>query len=511
MPRVSGEDLHAAAVTCARTNDVAGVNGYVEAFDSEAKTRARLHRRAHGRTLLTEAMWWGAADTFRYLLDMEPTVRRHPPHNAPLLVALQTTRPFFRAMAAYYQQQWDDDYMDIRTLLPHVEACAVHAAGTGATWALEALIGHGFLQPWEPLDGYFDPQFKGATLWHVAAARGSLRTLRWLAARRGDRRRQYGGNPVDVPEPPRKFRKCAGGRRVSVASPSRRSVFPAVQVLDAHGASALHWAARRSQTEACAYLLLRGADVNLPTDTRTQPLHLACFTGSDPTARLLLRHGADVGARDADGNTPLHWACMTNCHGGVVGALCAIYSAPAARARSRAAFSVANGMGCIPMHLACYAPGGQTMKALLAGECPPHARPARPAQSGDRFMDVTVLDLFRGWRAKLLAGKTDGLRPEEWEPVLENEAWLWRAVWSTDCPDRADPCCCLMDAAQRDCPGDHVACAEWSVWRGDWSHDLAQNGFQSIVYQTALSSVKDPTKDALLVFLSAKIRRQLVQ
>ncbi|KAJ3585109.1 hypothetical protein NHX12_013831 [Muraenolepis orangiensis] len=59
-------------------------------------------------------------------------------------------------------------------------------------------------------------------------------------------------------------------------------------------------------TTAClAYLLDRGADVNVRTDSAVTPLHAAAAQGLLACTEMLVRAGADVRASDVDGHTPL--------------------------------------------------------------------------------------------------------------------------------------------------------------------------------------------------------------
>jgi hypothetical protein len=81
-----------------------------------------------------------------------------------------------------------------------------------------------------------------------------------------------------------------------------------------YNGTALHWAVARRRSEAAAWLLDHGADINRRAafgGTRgVTPLHVAAaWEGSPDCARLLLARGADVTIRDAmqDG-TPAGWA-----------------------------------------------------------------------------------------------------------------------------------------------------------------------------------------------------------
>ncbi|XP_018560710.1 ankyrin repeat domain-containing protein 53 [Lates calcarifer] len=64
-------------------------------------------------------------------------------------------------------------------------------------------------------------------------------------------------------------------------------------------------------TSACLrYLLEKGADINVTTDSGQTPLHLAASEGLLDCVEILLQAGADVFAHDSMGHTPLDLACI---------------------------------------------------------------------------------------------------------------------------------------------------------------------------------------------------------
>ncbi len=73
----------------------------------------------------------------------------------------------------------------------------------------------------------------------------------------------------------------------------------------------LHEAAAVGDVELAAYLLERGAgvDVRSAIDAST-PLHVAAHSGHIEVVRLLIAKGAGIGARAQGGNTPLHMAAL---------------------------------------------------------------------------------------------------------------------------------------------------------------------------------------------------------
>lgn len=78
-----------------------------------------------------------------------------------------------------------------------------------------------------------------------------------------------------------------------------------VDVKDALGNGALHYAAERGSVEIVTLLLEHSAKVNAKGRLGKTPLHLAA---SRDIALLLLKYRADATIKDADGNTPAHIA-----------------------------------------------------------------------------------------------------------------------------------------------------------------------------------------------------------
>ena len=82
-----------------------------------------------------------------------------------------------------------------------------------------------------------------------------------------------------------------------------------------YGTTALMAAAEFVKKDAVAFLLERGADVNLKDKVGRTALHFACKRSPDPPEpgrveiiKLLLEHGADRHARTDRGQTPLDYA-----------------------------------------------------------------------------------------------------------------------------------------------------------------------------------------------------------
>src|SRR5581483_1545452 len=71
------------------------------------------------------------------------------------------------------------------------------------------------------------------------------------------------------------------------------------------GATALAWAAMRSNTEIAQLLIRAGANPNLVNEQGVGPLYIAIQNGSTPIVRMLLAHGANPNLARPDGETPL--------------------------------------------------------------------------------------------------------------------------------------------------------------------------------------------------------------
>lgn len=81
---------------------------------------------------------------------------------------------------------------------------------------------------------------------------------------------------------------------------------------DAHGFTALHWAASYGQLVSVQLLVAAGANVNTMAPDLISPLLLAAAGGHNEIVRFLLEHGADSGHMDIVGNTALMYAAAGN-------------------------------------------------------------------------------------------------------------------------------------------------------------------------------------------------------
>ena len=78
------------------------------------------------------------------------------------------------------------------------------------------------------------------------------------------------------------------------------------------GMTALHWAARRGNSEMASAVLEAGANVKAVTRLGSYtPLHLAAQEGHDGVVRALLARGADADAMTSTGAVPLHFAAAS--------------------------------------------------------------------------------------------------------------------------------------------------------------------------------------------------------
>jgi hypothetical protein len=79
------------------------------------------------------------------------------------------------------------------------------------------------------------------------------------------------------------------------------------------GWPALNRAAYKGHTEVCAYLLEKGARINVPEHIGYTALHLAGMGGQAETAQFLLDHGANAEAKDRDNKLPVDLARDNRC------------------------------------------------------------------------------------------------------------------------------------------------------------------------------------------------------
>jgi hypothetical protein len=143
----------------------------------------------------------------------------------------------------------------------------------------------------------------------------------------------------------------------------------AISGRDAHGRTALHWAAIGGSSDAAAILLDRSAEVDARAQFGMTPLHWAAMAGKADVADLLVRRGANLRARNGYGMTPLHEAATAD-----VARVLLARGAPADDVDDR---------GMTPLHLART---GKVAKVLLVAGADPFAR----AADGRRPMEMST-------------------------------------------------------------------------------------------------------------------------
>ena len=85
-----------------------------------------------------------------------------------------------------------------------------------------------------------------------------------------------------------------------------------INMKDERGNVALHVACSRGQLDMIAYLLRKGANIDIQDMYGNTPLLYAIDKNQNSTVELLIRMGASVHISDFRGNTPLHSACTQN-------------------------------------------------------------------------------------------------------------------------------------------------------------------------------------------------------
>ncbi|KAH8287960.1 hypothetical protein KR018_010225 [Drosophila ironensis] len=93
---------------------------------------------------------------------------------------------------------------------------------------------------------------------------------------------------------------------------AERARHPSIDLKDAHGFTALHWASSYGQLVSVQLLVAAGADVNMMAPDLVSPLLLAAAGGHNEIVRFLLDHGASSTHMDIVGNTALMYAAAGN-------------------------------------------------------------------------------------------------------------------------------------------------------------------------------------------------------
>lgn len=105
------------------------------------------------------------------------------------------------------------------------------------------------------------------------------------------------------------FEACALGRFDWVAHQLFKNP-ESINIAAKNGFSPLGMAVYFAHEEITRYLLLKGAEVNLPAQNEwgVYPLHTAVAANQNMLAKMLLEAGANVNVKDPSGITPLHSA-----------------------------------------------------------------------------------------------------------------------------------------------------------------------------------------------------------
>ncbi len=83
-----------------------------------------------------------------------------------------------------------------------------------------------------------------------------------------------------------------------------------IKAKDETGRTPLHWAARGTNNEVLAYLVEKGAGLDVLDGNGTAPLHSLASRGNAAGMRILLAKGADINILAPNKSTPLHFAAL---------------------------------------------------------------------------------------------------------------------------------------------------------------------------------------------------------
>lgn len=72
--------------------------------------------------------------------------------------------------------------------------------------------------------------------------------------------------------------------------------------------TALHKTVVQGNFTIAAYLIEKGAEIDIKDKNASTPLHLASIKGWKNIGQMLIKYGANINAKDAEGETPLHYA-----------------------------------------------------------------------------------------------------------------------------------------------------------------------------------------------------------
>lgn len=142
---------------------------------------------------------------------------------------------------------------------------------------------------------------RGYNCIHTAAMNGHLNMLHYLVLHH---LQKLNGNETQTNLPDTASHSVDMTSYCGATEPVNPQILQIVDIRDAKGHTALHWASYKGHLLVAMYLLRQGSDVNAKDSLGNTPLHWAAQQKQDGIVSLLTRHGADASIGDHKGQLP---------------------------------------------------------------------------------------------------------------------------------------------------------------------------------------------------------------